>query len=132
MKLFRKAKDGGPESHTTGYWLIEWKRGFSIALIRFEDGSRDAYHSHAFNAVSWLLMGQLVEYIYEKGNNPGVIHYLPSWLPIVTPRTRMHMVMSKGRSWALTFRGPWAKTWNEYIPATGAAYALSDGRVKVG
>ena len=128
MKLFYKAKDGGPLSHAWGYWLIEWKPVFSIALLRFEDGSREAYHNHAFNAISWLLSGELYE--YGKGGN--VLRcYLPSLWPIWTPRERMHKVVSKGRSWAITFRGPWRKSWNEYLPQTGQHVTLTHGRQEV-
>ena len=63
MKFLFKAKDGGPESKVTGYWLIESKRWFSIALLRFDEGSREAFHTHAFNAISWVLWGELLEYV---------------------------------------------------------------------
>ena len=43
-----KSHDGGKDSGVTGYWLIEWKRGFSIVLLRFSKGSREAYHSHGY------------------------------------------------------------------------------------
>ena len=50
MKLFHKSHDGGKNSGVTGYWLIEWKSGFSIVVLRFSKGTREAFHSHAFNA----------------------------------------------------------------------------------
>lgn len=55
MKIFRKMKDGGGDSTVTGYFLIEIKSLFSVVLLRFDGESRDAYHEHAFNCVSWLL-----------------------------------------------------------------------------
>ena len=55
--LFHTGKDGGPESKVDGYWLFRHKRLFTVALLRFSKGSREAYHSHAFNAVSWVLTG---------------------------------------------------------------------------
>lgn len=113
MKLFSYGKDGGPESTVWGYWLIEVKSLFSIALLCFEDGSRDAYHSHAFHSLSWLLKGWLVEHrIYE----PNTTTYRPSLWPIWTSKSNMHKVRSMGRSWVLTFRGPWASTWQERGP----------------
>ena len=60
MKLFHKSKDGGPDSNVTGYWLIEWKKAFSVVLLRFDAGTREAYHNHAFNAISWILKGELL------------------------------------------------------------------------
>jgi hypothetical protein len=123
MKLFSWGKDGGPESKVWGLWLIEIKRLFSIVILKFEDGSRDAYHDHAFNAVSFLLSGRLIE---DLGNSAVVYH--PSLLPIWTPRNRMHMVISIGRSWAISFRGPWNSQWHEYIPATDENLTLTHGR----
>lgn len=112
MKLFHYGKDGGPDSTVWGYWLIEWKSLFSVALLCFEDGTREAYHSHAFNAISWVLSGKLVEYTYKDCSFPQA--YWPSFKPIVTRRTKFHKVSSVGRTWVLTFRGPWNDTWQEH------------------
>lgn len=129
MKLFYRGKDGGPESHVWGYWLIEWKPVISIALLRLEDGTREAYHSHAFNAISWLLTGKLVEYYQDNANWPTT--YWPSLIPIITKRDTFHKVKSVGRSWALTIRGPWATTWHEYLPAEDRHRILTSGRQEV-
>lgn len=126
MKFLSKSKDGGPESTVTAYWLIEWKWLFSIALLRFDNGSRDAYHSHAFNCISWLLKGRLEE--HELHLEPGLVRvYEPSIEPIITKRTTFHKVVSVGRSWVLTFRGPWSKTWEERLP--DRQVTLGSGRV---
>lgn len=137
MKLFKYGKDGGAESHVEGWWLIEWKSGFSIAVLKFSDGSRDAYHSHAFDAISWLLKGSLLEHTRKFDGSSleiqdTIVHvfrtYTPSWLPIWTPRSRFHKVVSKGTSWVITFRGPWSKTWKEYTPGTRRNFILTNGR----
>ena len=131
MKLFHKGKDGGPESTVTGYWLIEWKGGFSVALLRFADGSREAFHNHAFNAVSWHIKGELQEDV-RCGPLVGYTKfYWPSFSPIFTYREDMHKVSSNGISWALTFRGPWTKTWDEYLPKENRHRTLMSGRVEV-
>ena len=127
MRIFSKGKDGGPESTSWGYWLIESKRWFSIALIKFNGPSREAYHTHAFNAVSWLLWGRLHESVMIEPSGAWIPRvYTPSLWPIVTPRERLHKVSSRGVSWALTFRGPWAETWEERI-----YHAKSDSYLKV-
>lgn len=126
MKLFRVRKDGGPESHVTGYWLIESKRLFSICLLKFEHGSRDAYHSHAFNSINWLLTGELHEqFIHSNGRS-----HFPSFKPIVTRCTDFHKVTSRGTSWVLSFRGPWTSTWEEFVPKVGFS-TLTNGRARV-
>lgn len=144
MKLFHYGKDGGPDSTVWGFWLIEWKRVFSIALLCFEDGSREAYHSHAFNSISWVLSGNLVETeihprtglplirLQNNGSEKGPLyHYPPSFLPVFTARDRMHKVTSVGRTWVLTFRGPWSKTWKEYLPISNEYVTLTHGRRKI-
>lgn len=129
MKFLSLSKDGGPESHVWAYWLFEIKWLGSIVLLRFEDGSRDAYHSHAFNSVSWVLKGDgLIEH---HDNSKGKVDFhQPSLLPVVTRRSTFHKVVSVGRTWVLSLRGPWAKTWREYT-ADGEK-VLTNGRVEVG
>lgn len=127
MKLFARMKDGGPESRVWGYWLIESKRFFSIVLLHFKDGSREAYHSHAFNAISWVLSGQLTEWPFGRGSI-GYNLYEPSLKPVWTPRHMMHRVVSLGDTWVISFRGPWANTWREYIPETKEILTLTHGR----
>lgn len=111
MKLFHKAKDGGPESNVTGYWLVEAKKFLSVALLRFSDGTRDAFHEHAFDSVNWILRGKVVEE-HIDGN---VVEHRPSWWPVLTPRETFHRVRSEGTTWVFTIRGPWKDTWREYV-----------------
>jgi hypothetical protein len=126
MKLLQKGKDGGPESLVTGYWLIEIKSLFSIVLLRFEHGSREAFHSHVFNCFSWVLSGGLRE--EHLGSN--IEYHFPSLKPFCTYRDTFHKVSSAGRSWVLSFRGPWAATWEESID--GRRRILGHGRVVKG
>jgi hypothetical protein len=126
MKFLTKMKDGGKESSVTGYWLIEWKGLFSICLLKFEGRSREAYHQHAFNSVSWLVSGGLFEedFIHPVFDRT----YKPSFIPIWTPRGKYHKVTSEGVSWVLTFRGRWSTTWKEYREIEGKEYTLTNGR----
>lgn len=123
MKLFKLMKDGGPLSRVWGFFLIEPKRAFSIAFLIFKDGSREAYHTHAFNAVSWVLRGRLVEHLKDG----GTVLYTPSLRPIWTPRDRFHKVSSEGTTIALTFRGPWSDRWKEFTE-TKESITLTHGR----
>lgn len=133
MTLFKYGKDGGPDSTVWGYWLIEAKSLFSIALLCFEDGSRDKYHEHAFNSVSWLLKGELHESgllgydTYSQQMFTWGAVFKPSLWPIFTKRQDMHKVTSIGRSWVLTFRGPWKNVWREW-DNVGGYITLTNGR----
>jgi hypothetical protein len=111
LLIFAKGKDGGPESKVHGYWLFRSKSLFTIALLRFDHGSREAYHSHAFNSISWVLKGALYEMAVDKDN-----YYEPSLKPIITKRETLHKVYGvTPHTWVLTFRGPWVDTWHEIV-----------------
>ena len=131
MKFLSYGKDGGPESTVSGFWLIELKNWFSIVLLKFEDGSRDAFHSHAFHSVSWLLSGKLEEVTPEIAyhDDYNVNDYWPSLRPIITNRDTVHKVVSVNTSWVLSFRGPWADTWHEWLQ--GKKITLTNGRKEV-
>ncbi len=110
IKLFKKSHDGGPNSGVTGYWLIEWKLGFSIVILRFSKGSREAFHTHAFNALTWWAKGSVEEH-FADGSTPKT--WKPSLKPKFTPKSCYHKIIGKEVSWAFCIRGPWEKTWKE-------------------
>lgn len=124
MKFLWNDKDGGPESK--GWiWGLEIKSLFSILVVRFLQGTRPVYHTHAFSAISWLFAGGLKEETLGYGSKK----YFSSFIPIWTPWHRYHQVAGiPAQSWAITFRGPWRKTWTEYNPATQTAITLAHGR----
>lgn len=134
ISLLKTMKDGGPESRVWGMFLIEWKALFSIVLLRFEDGSREAYHSHAFHAISWVLKGCMEEKRVHNPTGTCAIRravtqwFKPSLRPIITTRDNMHKVTSQGRTWTISFRGPWADKWREYLPASDEFVTLTHGR----
>lgn len=120
------SKDGGPDSNSRIYG-IEMKNWFSVLFMTFNGEGRTAYHDHAFNAVSWLICGQLHEYRLHEGD--WFYTHLPSWRPILTPRTTFHRVEGHGEhNWVLTFRGKWKDTWLEFIPGEKRYRRLTHGR----
>lgn len=125
MKILKWAKDGGPESPVDAFFVVEIKSLFSIAVLRFNYGSREAFHTHAFNALTWFIRGDLVEqdvsgdyYVYKR-----------SILPKLTRRTKNHRVIAIETSWCFTLRGPWQKTWTE--TQDGKSIVLTHGRKQV-
>ncbi len=127
MRIFSAGKDGGPESTVTGFWLVELKKLFSIAVLRFGNGSRENFHSHAFNSISWVLRGKL----REEHLGGEIIEHTPSILPVLTVRSTFHRVFSEGTTWVITFRGPWDEQWYEYNSKTGKTTTLRNGRIVV-
>lgn len=127
MKFLSYGKDGGNESTVWGYWFVEIKPLFSVALLCFENGSREAYHTHAFNSISWVLKGALHE--DQMWFNEHLYKVYPaSFNPVFTARLNLHKVSSVGRTWVLTFRGPWRDRWLEWLPDQKRFQTLTHGR----
>jgi len=134
IKWMWGTKDGGPESKVTCYGF-EIKSLCSVLVLCFGRGSREAYHSHAFNAISWVLRGVLSE-----RTEPRKLRYCtmfmerelhPALWPVVTKRETFHQVHGvTAATWVLSFRGPWANTWREQVG--GEQYTLTHGRKAVG
>lgn len=130
MKFLTVRKDGGRDSTVTGFWLVEIKSLFSVCLLRFDGQSREAYHTHAFNCLSWVLRGKLLEHFLDPwgAGSRQTIHHV-SWRPFVTRRTDFHKVDSLApHTWVLSFRGPWARYWREFLPEHGRFVTLTHGR----
>lgn len=121
-RFFYKKPDGGNKSGVTGYFLIEWKILFSIGILHFKKGSREAYHNHAFNAITWWLKGSVTE---DKLLG-GMHNFYPSIKPKITMHDNFHKVHAHTDTYAITFRGPWKDTWNECIG--GEFITLTHGR----
>lgn len=114
-RFFYKKFDGGKESGVTGWFLIEWKVLFSIGVLHFKKGSREAYHNHAFNAITWFLKGSVT----EKHLSGEEKQFSASLKPKFTKRDCFHKVVSDSDTYALTFRGPWQDTWKEFRTMSG-------------
>lgn len=124
MRFFSKTHDGGKDSGVTGYFLIEIKPLFSIVLLHFSQGSRDAFHSHAFNALTIWLKGSVVEHMLDGQQHNwkvGNVKY--------TSRDTFHKVHAQSNTWALSFRGPWKDRWNE--SKNNKVTTLTHGRVEI-
>lgn len=126
--FLKYGSDGGKDSGVTGFWLFEFKSLFSIALLHFKKGTRENYHSHAFNAYSWFLSGK----VEEQHLNEDPMIWGPSIFPKWTPRSTFHRVNALEDTYVLTFRGPWSKTWLEYDPTNREYIELTNGRKMVG
>lgn len=129
MRFFFKGKDGGEDSKVYGYWLVESKRFGSIVLLNFKEGSREVFHTHAFNSISWVLYGKLKE---EFLGYPPPLLYKASFSPILTLRSTMHRVRGLAKNtWVLSFRGGWIDKWLEYLPLENKTITLTNGRKQI-
>ena len=109
MRILQKTYDGGPASPVDAFFLFEIKSIASIALLRFNRGGREAFHTHAFNALTWFICGDLV----EEDVSGETYSYRRSIIPKFTPKKKNHRVKARQTSWCFTLRGPWADTWTE-------------------
>jgi len=109
-RILSLKSDGGKDSGVTAFFIIEWKVLFSIAILRFNVGTRDAYHSHSFNALTWWLKGKVTE---TKLNGEQKT-FIPSLKPKLTTRETFHKVKAHTTTYALTFRDDWTDEWQEY------------------
>lgn len=126
-QFFSKAKDGGPNSPVDGYFLFEIKGLCSVALLKFNKGTREQFHTHAFNALTWFISGNLVE---EKVNGDLYL-YKRSIFPKITLKSNNHRVIALKDSWCLTIRGSWDNMWTEYDKKTGKTTYLTHGRKEI-
>lgn len=137
-RFFYKKPDGGKDSGVTGYFLVEWKILFSIGILHFKKGTREAYHNHAFNALTWWLKGSVTEAKLNASFNTSSLiekyqdietNYKPSVIPKFTSRDNFHKVLAHKDTWALTFRSNWKNTWMEF--KDGRIITLTHGRKQI-
>jgi len=126
MRILQKTKDGGPNSPVDAYFLIESKRFGSIALLKFNPGTREAYHTHAFDALTWFICGNMWEQGYLSKR---LTQYHRSIWPKCTLKEDNHRVVCLKPSWAFTLRSPWKDTWTE--TKKGKKTTLTHGRKEV-
>lgn len=128
MKLLWGHKDGGPKSRVW-MWGIESKRYGSLLLLKFGEGSREAFHTHAFNSLSWVLRGRLREKLFTGIMHSELCYYQPSFKPVLTSRHAFHKVTGLTPvTWVISLRGPWSKYWEEYLPGSKRRVMLTHGR----
>ena len=135
MRFFEIHPDGGKDSPVLGYWILEIKWIFSIVLLKFNPGTRENYHSHAFNAFTWFLSGSVTEECVNPDKTLTSRNWFPSIWPKYTPRENMHKVYTRNDkpAWALSIRGPWRNVWTEYnIVADRTTFLKSGGRRQIG
>lgn len=138
-RIFYTKPDGGKDSGVTAFFLIEWKILFSIGILCFKEGSREAYYSHAFNALTWWLKGEVTEAKLNasfNGKNELEMQceditkdYKPSFIPKFTSRVNFHKVIAHKDTYALTIRGPWHNWWMEF--KNNRLIRLTHGRVEL-
>lgn len=115
MKIvFMKKKriDLGEQS-VTELTILEYKKLFSIKLFNFHrsEGLQDRFHTHAFNAYSFLLKGDYTEEVLE---NNKIVKYLRSRSKtLFIPKDSYHRITRSKGCVTLLITGPWGETFKE-------------------
>lgn len=117
----KKAINSG-EQNVTEITVLEWKKYFSIKLFHFHrtTGNQDRFHTHSFNAVSFLLKGNYIEEVVVE----GVVKPLPRNRSrvIYIPKGEFHRIIKSDGCRTLLITGPWEPEWVELRELGGSQY----------
>lgn len=122
------------EQLVSEHTLLEWKPLFSIKLFYFHPstGVQDRFHTHAFNAVSFLLKGSYIEEVIKDGYVVRMNRNRRRMLCI--PAGQYHRITrSLGRR-TLLITGPWGDTFKELRHVEGNQFQevlVGEGRVDI-
>lgn len=113
MIFFRKKRVELGDGHIIQYTLFESKRLFSIIFYNWKTIKQNRFHSHAFNAIAFLLSGQYEEETYSVVKR----NVINQWLkPRFLPRHYCHRILKAApNTWTLVLVGPWSKYWYEFF-----------------
>lgn len=110
MFKHRKIETGsGPVDRWT---LFEFKRLFSVYVHRWNVDYQDRYHTHAFDAWSWMVRGSYKERLYVD-DNTYMEHDVTPGFRFIPWFTNHSIANCRPNTWTVTFAGPWRKTWTE-------------------
>ncbi len=95
------------------FTIIEIKYLGGIIVNIFNTSNQDRFHSHAFNALSWMIRGHYYEDVIVDGN---LLKLKKIERSRFIPRNYIHKITkSSPNAMSITFEGPWESTWNEYF-----------------
>lgn len=99
------------EGYVSRYTLFEIRNLCSIYFHNINTKKQDRYHTHAFNAYSFIINGEYSEIIFETKQiltfKSGIIRYIP--------RNLNHKLCdSKPNTWSILICGPYNNIWTEH------------------
>ncbi len=142
MNLFQKIKDSTffkksnvclGKGTVTQYILIENKHFFSIIFYKWNTISQSRFHSHAFNAVAFLIKGFYWEKIIFDESCTEVDNVINVPLvPRFLPKNYIHSIgYSKPNTITMLISGKWDENWHEYFPDSKKWVRYGWGRVVI-
>lgn len=101
------------EQNVSEITILEWKKFFSIKFFHFHKtpGKQDRFHTHSFNAFSFLLHGNYIEEIIKDGKVVALNRNRSRCLYI--PKNEYHRITKSEGCRTILITGPWDKYWKE-------------------
>jgi hypothetical protein len=101
------------EQRVSELTILEWKKLFSLKLFHFHKtaGKQDRFHTHAFNAVSFLLKGNYTEEVVKDGRVVALPRNRSRLIFI--PKNEYHRVTKGEGCYTLLLTGPWGAEFKE-------------------
>lgn len=110
--MFDKVRISLGEGHLDKYTLFENKSLFSVYFHVFNTVEQDRFHTHAFDAVSFVLRGSYEE---EQKLPSGIVIKKKVGVGVrYIPKDYNHRLLrSEPDTMSLLFAGPWVRYWTE-------------------
>jgi hypothetical protein len=108
--------------------VVEFKYLFGIYVNIWKTIEHDRFHTHAFAAVSFMIIG---EYDEERLSEDGSVKKYTVKAPLVRiiGRNSNHrMLEARGTTVSITIIGPWDRIWSETMANTRKKRFLTWGR----
>ena len=129
MIFFKKKRIELGEGHILQYTIFEHKKFGGIWIYNWKTIIQNRFHTHAFNAIAFLLWGSYTEAVLD---NDGTIieKEVNQWMkPRFLPMDYTHKILkAKPNTWTIVFFGKWKETWKEYFEDTNTWVTYTWGR----
>lgn len=98
--------------------ILEYKKWFSLKLFHFHktEGSQDRFHTHAFNAYSFLIKGDYTEEVIE---NDKIVKLKRSRKRVLfIPKDTYHRITKSNGCYTVLLTGSWGNKFKELRETT--------------
>ena len=131
-KIWERKSVALGEGNVQALAVFENKYLFGITVYKWFTIDQIRFHTHAFNAIAFLIKGWYWEKVIFNDVEMTNFVNIPFW-PRLIPRNYCHAIQhAKPGTMTIVFSGPWQKHWFEYFPDTKKWIKYNWGRKKVG
>lgn len=111
--LFKKKDIKLGEQLVSELTILEYKKWFSLKLFYFHktEGAQDRFHTHAFNAYSFLIKGDYIEEVIEDNKIKKIKRSRKKLLFI--PKDTYHRITKSEGCYTVLLTGRWGSRFKE-------------------